>query len=206
MDAPVQVQLGSNLCYERRPMKRLLVIVATLGFLSSVHANLYTGTFEVTITQINSHGREGPLVDEELSAIPVGTVFGGWYQYTSDTVDGTFYGFYGPLEGELSIPSPVGDFAGSPIRFNQQSFTHYLIVTNGLVSAFALTDSGRVDINMSLTSFSMTNNQPFISWQGTVDFSPPATVPDPGNSLSLLALALVIIAAVRRRFLNRELC
>ena len=195
-------------------MKRLLAIAATLGFLSSAHANLYTGTFSITITEVIYRGPETPATDLELSAAPVGTVFGGEYSYISDSMDGSFNSmdpnWYDPipgenrtLQGELHLPSPLDDYmegVNTPVRFTLGPFFATLTVTDGMVTSFHYSESGRFDIEFHTTTYGMMDTVNGSRFRGTVEWSPPVTVPDSGNSLSLLAISLAGLAVIRRRF------
>jgi len=183
-------------------MRHLFAIAATLGLFSISRADLFVGTIEVTITEARLvNNPPNARSDAQFAFNPVGTVFGGWYSYASDSIDGTFEGFYGTLKGELLLSDTFQYGPSSLLRLDRPWEPSVLIVTNGVVAGLGIADSGTIDLGFD-PKFHAFDNLSHVFWAGTVVVTDPQRVPDAGNSLSLLVISLAGLAMIRRRLVR----
>jgi hypothetical protein len=174
-----------------------LVTAALLAFGLSLPAwgNTYHGTITCTVTSI---------FNAPPGTLSVGDTFGGWYQYESPSVDGTFYGHPNILGGELllvgglDLPYPI-TFA-KPSGFYGFDIQHStMVVTGGVVMYFNWHPTlGPTDLNVDTASFGFTYSLLDIPARGsgTVVFSAP-TVPDSSGTMILIIAAIIGLFGLR---------
>jgi hypothetical protein len=119
-------------------MKKLLLSLALLAAISlPARADVYYGTIEETVTFFNDPNSDA------LDLFHVGQKFTGYYEYTSPTIDGTFYGGEAPgvpppgaletLSGQIYITL---DLYPGEVDITHTHHYAYLTVSGGDVTSF----------------------------------------------------------------------
>jgi hypothetical protein len=163
-------------------MKTVLILAACLSLSTQAFANHYDGTITEVITDTGG-----------FPFYYVGETFHGWYDYTSPTINGTFYSVFGgngeepnqSLNGLIFMPMPF-------VGIEESSLWGFigggdLLVSNGVPSLDWSYDEGGIFTLFNGGDFTSDSynleggpdgNEPDIFVFGTITLSAPAQVPD----------------------------
>jgi hypothetical protein len=187
-------------------MKTLLLPFALFCLVSSpAFANHDDGTLTEVVTDTG-----------DFPFFHVGETFHGWFNYTSDTIDGTFYTQYGgngvepnqSLNALIYVTEPYEGLSYGQIIYWGASGGS-LTVSNGVVSNFAWTaDNGGIytvfgDGYYTSDAYDLIGppwpTVPDLSTSGTISFGPVNQVPESASTLWLLCAAVCVCLGLRIR-------